>query len=255
MDILEDLYRFDDDGEVENEADASAKLIERGFNPDNVGEASRPLGEPCIYPRKLLNPMTYFCIKGDLKMCRYLLSRGASTTANVHGHYPMLWAASCGNLTVCKWLFANGATDISPFDNEALKEALINARVAWNKKQNRSNLHLVLWFLMRGACDDRTSGDLRSADLDTTLGGDRQLLLLILDWAESFVQRHHASFFLFLCEGTINHERPSSIVNQYLSGCPALLMKIGDYAGVLRGRDLRKLTLAIPQIIAKMSMA
>ena len=104
MDILEDLYRFDDDGEVENEADASAKLIERGFNPDNVGEASRPLGEPCIYPRKLLNPMTYFCIKGDLKMCRYLLSRGASTTASTRENYDMYTAIP--SITQCCGLLA-----------------------------------------------------------------------------------------------------------------------------------------------------
>ena len=32
MDILAELYRFDDDGEVENEVDTKEKLIESGFD-------------------------------------------------------------------------------------------------------------------------------------------------------------------------------------------------------------------------------
>ena len=49
-----------------------------------------------------VTPMTHFAKKGDAKMCRYLASRGASTTKVVAGRprYPMYVAALEGHLEV-----------------------------------------------------------------------------------------------------------------------------------------------------------
>ena len=57
--------------------------------------------------------MIYFAVKGDAKMCRYLMSRGASTTkSSSEGEDPMYVAAETGQLDVCKLLYANGAQKI-----------------------------------------------------------------------------------------------------------------------------------------------
>ena len=58
-----------------------------------------------------ITPMIYFACKGDVKMCRYLISRGASTTKRSERNtflYPMHVAARGGHLDICKVLYANG---------------------------------------------------------------------------------------------------------------------------------------------------
>ena len=70
-----------------------------------------------------ITPMIYFAVKGDAKMCRYLISRGASTTRRSEGDseddlFPMYAAAKAGNLDVCKLLYANGANNDVKKDDE-----------------------------------------------------------------------------------------------------------------------------------------
>ena len=59
-----------------------------------------------------ITPMIYFARKGDAKMCRYLVSRGASTTKcskedylYKYPLYPMFAAAKHGYLDICKLLY------------------------------------------------------------------------------------------------------------------------------------------------------
>ena len=79
-----------------------------GFDPDdaaldNVYEVNDDLF------RQYITPMIYSARMGDIKMCRYLASRGASTTKLVARWPPMHFAAQQGHLEVCKFLQANGA--------------------------------------------------------------------------------------------------------------------------------------------------
>ena len=118
----EDEYQHD--GPVEVEETAREKMEEAGFDPDDVTKEcelnvdlleARGLLEAVgtmMYAPKL-HPMTYCCRVGDLKMCRYLLSKGASTTATgTDGTlFPMFAAANGGHLDVCKWLYVHGAEE------------------------------------------------------------------------------------------------------------------------------------------------
>lgn len=99
-------------GPMDDEAAARKKLEEAGFSPDNIEE----LGNRQLRSRwGNITPMPYFCFKGDLKMCRYLLSKGASTTGGIEDKplskwlFPIMMAAKGGSFEVCKWLYDNGA--------------------------------------------------------------------------------------------------------------------------------------------------
>ena len=106
---------FQHDGPVEDEETAREKMEEAGFDPDDVTkecELSDHALETINIVRTLrMRPMAYFCGIGDLKMCRYLLSKGASTTATstCGWWFPMYSAALGGHLDACKWLYDHGA--------------------------------------------------------------------------------------------------------------------------------------------------
>ena len=78
-----------------------------GFNPNDA-----TLDNFYLIDNKEITPMIYFALRGDAKMCRYLISRGASTTKRSERNiffYPMYVAANGGHLDLCKVLYANGA--------------------------------------------------------------------------------------------------------------------------------------------------
>ena len=104
------------DGPVEEEETARKKMKEAGFDPDDVAKQcklSDRARKAFDTPFDKMRPITYFCRVGDLKMCRYLLSKGASTTATstCGWWFPMYTAALGGHLDVCKWLYAHGAKE------------------------------------------------------------------------------------------------------------------------------------------------
>ena len=115
---------FQHDGPVEVEETAREKMEVAGFDPDDVTKECE-LNVDLLEARGLLeavgtmmnspklHPMIYCCRIGDLKMCRYLLSKGASTTAtSTNGTwFPMFAAAHGGHLDVCKWLYVHGAEE------------------------------------------------------------------------------------------------------------------------------------------------
>ena len=107
-------------GPMEEEATARQKLQDAGFDPDSprLLQAVIPSGGWYV------NAMAFFCRIGDLKMCRYLLFKGASATQtwndddDDHTHHdgsnvnticsPMYSAALGGRLDICKWLCKHG---------------------------------------------------------------------------------------------------------------------------------------------------
>mmetsp|Transcript_33625 Transcript_33625/g.38475 ORF Transcript_33625/g.38475 Transcript_33625/m.38475 type:complete len:111 (-) Transcript_33625:9-341(-) len=86
---------------MEEEKNARKLLKEAGFDADQINK------QCTVRCGGYKTPMNYFCSEGNLKMCRYLLSRGADCTFMSKGgwSFPMLNAATSGNLNVCRLLF------------------------------------------------------------------------------------------------------------------------------------------------------
>ena len=98
-------------GPMEDEATAHEKLEELGFSTDDL-EAKRevPLPEGQSWTA---TAMMHFCRSGDLKMCRFLLAKGASVANPKEAEYwsPLLAAVIGGKLDVCEWLFEHLQTE------------------------------------------------------------------------------------------------------------------------------------------------
>lgn len=153
-----------------------------------------------------VTPMLHFVKKGDLKMCRYLVSRGASTTkASRCGiWFPMIVAAREGNLDACKFLFANGS-------KSDVRRANVNGwtPLAWAAARDESDA-LVRWLVLEGAlCADASSEDVEGDRFYPREEGARKHYSrrhshsreMLIDWAERITQSH-ASIIAFL-HGTL----------------------------------------------------
>ena len=148
-----------------------------------------------------ITPMIYFARKGDLKMCRYLVSRGASTTkASSCGDWsPMYAAASVKSLDICMFLCSyGGRSGISGGDLKCWTPLAVAAI--------QGNDELVRWLVMEGAlCADDSSvaidedrfypkSKISRHHFTTTISRTRERLV---EWAEK-VTRTHASIIMFL---------------------------------------------------------
>ena len=106
-------------GPMYDEATARKILKDAGFDPDSP----RFLQMPKLDDDGMIVdiPMTHFCTVGDLKMCRYLLSKGALATQTWNDDIwnddfddinyissPMGAAAFGGHVHICKWLCEHG---------------------------------------------------------------------------------------------------------------------------------------------------
>lgn len=72
------LAEADLGGPVEDEETAREKLKEVGFDPNNIHEV-RDVRYPDGFGWWEVNPICHFAGAGDLKMCRHLVARGATT--------------------------------------------------------------------------------------------------------------------------------------------------------------------------------
>jgi hypothetical protein len=82
-----------------------------GFDPDNVRDVkSYHPRDADARVSNAVTPMGYFAKKGDLPMMRWLYVNGADTRdEQLPTWYPMISAAVNGHLHVSKWLFQHGA--------------------------------------------------------------------------------------------------------------------------------------------------
>ena len=139
----DDAFHFSAD-EVQQ---ARALLKEKGFDPDDVRKK-----------KGIWTPMIYFVQERNLKMCRYLLFRGADCrTTDIMGRSPMLIAARCGYLDVVQFLHQDGGVDIRQqnwFGESALSAALF---YSWEY-----NKDVAQWLILNGALapsrDDAAAG-------------------------------------------------------------------------------------------------
>jgi len=100
---------------IEDEETARQKLADAGFDPDNLTMQVENVSPPDGEGSWDATPMTQFCGAGDLKMVRYLVSKGVATVKadddddDDENCSPMRAAILMGQTAVCEWLFEHGA--------------------------------------------------------------------------------------------------------------------------------------------------
>jgi len=183
-----------------------------------------------------ITPMIYFCLKGDLKMCRYLFVNGADCRKGSDDGiwFPMLAAASKKHLHVCKWLYEHGARDdIRRATNVCVRTPLWDTvNFSFGASTSTSQ-----WLILNGALCQKDSDTIDDTRMRRDLnpndkgGPDKRPQLLL--WAQETAQLH--STFLIFLGGTISAAAAQeSSPLQIFNGKSGIMELIGDYAGVER---------------------
>ena len=228
-----------------------------GFDPEDAAldnvywiETDRTLGN--------MTPMIYFALKGDAKMCRYLISRGASTTKNAEEDFPINTAAQKGHLEICKLLYANGAQNDIRRDNGY-------GWTPFNFAARHRRDELVRWLTLHCAlCADDDSDEIDGSIIYPmpyrtdqpqyyiiNYGEVRQNISSSCDalvaWAEEAIQSH--SVLITFLGGALppTSSHPVRIsprrqrLLQCLSGHPGVRKHIADFVGleVTKAKQLR----------------
>ena len=227
-----------------------------GFDPndealDNIYFVDNgDFGEWCEYA----TPMTYFARKGDAKMCRYLISRGASTTKasdRERSFFPVYSAAFEGHLNICKLFYANGArSDVRRDYGEGWTPFHIAA--------HKGHDEVVRWLVLHGAiCADGDSEEIQGDFIiypevfrfaDTHLSWLREgrekisrSCQRLVEWSKEVTQTHSAVVMFLL--GTLPPApgKDQSRTLQCLSGHPGVRKHIGNFVGleVTKRKQLR----------------
>ena len=242
-----------------------------GFDPDNVSEKRLLYGSG-----SQLTPMGYFSREGDLPMMRWLYMKGADTRDENEGFwFPMYAAAQKGEMEACKWLYEHGASsDVKRETRSELKgsRGLRPLTVALSIKLFRPLTSTVVagmehvlkyadlckWLILKGVlCQDDDSGNLAIEKVQFEFTWSRQGNSIlngkyILEWARKF-QQTRVAFQAFL-NGTLARREYSRGVGplKAFSGKSGILELIGDYVGVMRGREariIRQLTEVLPGVV------
>ena len=240
-----------------------------GFDPDNVSE------KRLFYVSgSQLTPMSYFSRKGDLPMMRWLYMKGADTRDEDEGFwFPMYAAAYRGHLECCKWLYEHGASSDVKRETRSKLQGSCGLRpltVALSRKllqpltvpsmehmQTRDKCaDLCKWLVLKGAlCQDDDSGNLAIEKVQFHFVRSvisKKNGKYILEWARK-LQQTRVAFQAFL-NGTLARREYSRGVGplKAFSGKSGILELIGDYVGVMRGREariIRQLTEVLPSVV------
>ena len=206
--------------------------------------------------------------EGDLKMMRWLYVNGADTRAKDEDvFFPMYEAAQYGHLEVGKWLFEHGAAkDIRRRIREDHPDYYVhpNGRNALSLTFGMgtpSRRNFSRWLILNGAlCKDDDSGDLDVEVMKEDLGpmhnvARAQEREALLEWATD-LHRARFSFLLFMSgarsapQHAYRTRRSSPL--KILSGNSGVMELIGDYTGIVRGREakiIHQLTDMLPDLI------
>ena len=237
-----------------------------GFDPDNVADVKSC--RPKI--KQDITPMGYFAHKGDLPMMRRLYVNGADTRdVDVALCFPMYWATIMARMEVCKWLFAHGAAkDVkrrTRDDATNYSHGRSPLHVAFGRSRDLSDLSR--WLILNGAlCKDGDSGDLDIEIMKQDLSREGYDWLakqrrLLLKWAID-LHRARSSFLLFL-SGALSRPKHACSTRQnvsplrLLAGKSGIFETIGDYVGIVRGREariIRQLTEMLSKLIAELQV-
>ena len=262
--MLREVVLLPADSDSDDE-DAEEAVI--GFDPDDAAlDNLYYVDDENDFEGVMLTPMIWFAYKGDAKMCRYLISRGASTTkGSEDGAFPLGAAARHGHLEVCKILYANGAqnnirrTDDSewtPFHFAAMND----------------RDQVLRWLTLHGTlCADSSSesveGDLiypetshyperyRRVNRNIIRGLISPSCVRLVEWAKEVTQTHSALVMFLLGTLPPSPETFQSRTLQCLSGHPGVRKHIADFVGleVTKGKHLRILRQVVDVLPSSMN--
>lgn len=189
-----------------------------------------------------VTPLIYFARKGDAKMCRYLLSRGASTTKMTPARSsPMHFAAQEGHLEVCKFLQANGGHDIWR-GNDVSGWTPLCLAVYYG------HYEVVRWLVLQGAlCADTNFEEIEGDRIFPENCGEHvrdrisASCVGLVEWAKGVTQSHSALVTFFLGTQPRAPDKDQNRTLQCMSGQPGIRKHIGDFVGleVTKGNQLR----------------
>ena len=204
---------------VEFEAQARSKLVDWGFDADDVSKGGRewyyshllPKNTAIDYAQRESRPMVIFAQLGDLSMMRYIMHKsndpkGELCKSDEYGLFPLYTAISTPHkeanvLEVCQWLHSQGAD---------IRQTVGMEWTALSRACLKGFGRVALWLVSAGALlDDSGSFDANVAkrDLpsceyypgDTVCAG--RIHQEIFSWANDIVSTRDG-FFMFLA-GTI----------------------------------------------------
>ena len=220
-----------------------------GFDPDDAALDNIYFVNDGNFSRVRMPPIVYFADKGDAKMCRYLMSRGASTTQSgveVNVYYnPLFAAADEGHLDVCKVLYANGAQRTS-FDNQ-------DGFTPFHAAAINDHDEVLRWLTLHGAlCADGSSETVEGhriypnsfasseeedrifseAWMCTRKGEISSSCVRLVGWAKEVTQTHSALVTFLLGTLPPAPDADQNCILQCLSGHAGVRKHIGDFVGL-----------------------
>ena len=242
-----------------------------------------------------IRPMGYFARIGDLRMMRWLYVNGADTRGSVDVDYlfPMWSAARHGHLDVCKWLFQHGAAGDIKRRASTNRHTPFSVTFDESDKRNVGRWLILRGALCTdGDTGDLDVGLMRDS-LNRHNGSARERPEL-LKWAREHHQSR-SSFGVFLMgtlsaptysvtklrNELLARNRSEKVVDRILANIPSdecrllwddlfprhvcplavfagksgILELIGDYVGIMRGREariIRQLTELLPGLIEEL---
>ena len=177
-----------------------ALLKKKGFDPDEVNKACRV---PCC-GSLWLTPLCHFSAKGNIIMCRYLLSRGADCSKTDRmGRSPMHWAALYSHFEIVQLLYhdAGAHEDIRRLDMFGCSTLFLAL--------HKVDFEIVYWLIRKQALsthDDGNGGGIDDAIMRRDLRQSRiwedDQRLTVLSWARDVITTHDTVKVL-LITGTI----------------------------------------------------
>ena len=238
-------------------SDADKPCPETPFDPDDMAldNTYRCVIGSSSFAREI-TPVIYSARIGDLKMCRYLVSRGASTTKTTDTWSPMYAAAFGtykiipdeetyklqGHLEVCKFLHANGAR------HDVRKEMYSNGWTPFHAATYQGHDELVRWLVLQGAlCVDDSSEAIEGDRIYPKRCGGRARntmspsCLRLVEWAKEVTQTHSELVTFLLGTLPPAPDKDQSCTLQCLSGHPGVRKHIGDFVGRLEVTNEKQL--------------
>ena len=204
-----------------------------GFDPDDAA-LDQIYGETECWET---TSMIHSAYTGDAKMCRYLISRGASTTKMALS-WPMREAAIGGHLEVCKLLYENGARD------DIWKEDCTGF-FPFHIAAMEGHDELLRWLVLHGGlCANANSGEIERDLID---GYDQMDTIAsrsceqLVEWAKEVTQTHSSLMMFLLGALPPAPDKDQSRTLQCLSGHPGVRKHIADFVGleVTKAKQLR----------------
>lgn len=198
------------DGPIEEEDVAKSKLKEATFEEDNFTREKTYVRAPYCADNVIAlwsaTPFMYFCGKGDFRMCRFLLSKGASASeiAKRDGFCSgMRAAAMSGKLEMCQWLHRNG---VAVYDGKMQSGHTTLGLAIRTDYGSDNNIAIAKWIILNDGLARDASGEIDDRSMRLNLKPNamqtaKEVRPQLLSWAESAIEKHE-SFMIFL-SGTL----------------------------------------------------